>query len=91
MSLLRRLEQVHKGTAAQHDGTATPVLRPSLSSTQILAREDLLHGIRLRLQGEIGNVSTSLTGLSPTRHAPDSRKDSLRTHHARKASISRVL
>ena len=66
MSLLRRLEQVHKGTAAQHDGTATPVLRPSLSSTQILAREDLLHGIRLRLQGEIGNVSTSLLDSSAT-------------------------
>ena len=66
MSLLRRVEQAQKGIAAQHDGTATPVLRPSSSSTQILAREDLLHDIRLRLQGEIGNVSTSLLDSSAT-------------------------
>jgi pilus assembly protein CpaF len=66
MSLLRRFDQAHKGIAAQPDGTATPGLRPSSSSTQILAREDLLHGIRLRLQGEIGNVSTSLLDPSAT-------------------------
>jgi len=66
MSLLRRFEQARTGIAAQHDGTATPVLRPSSSSTHILAREDLLHDIRLRLQGEIGNVSTSLLDSSAT-------------------------
>src|SRR3990170_1878752 len=43
MSLLRRFEQARTGIAAQHDGTATPVLRPSSSSTHILAREDRLH------------------------------------------------
>jgi pilus assembly protein CpaF len=66
MSLLRRFEQAQKGIAAQHDGTATPALRPSSSSTKIPAREDLFHDIRLRLQGEIGNVSTSLLDSSAT-------------------------
>ena len=40
--------------------TPTPVLRPSSTSTQALAREDQVRDIRLRLQGEIGNFSTSL-------------------------------
>ena len=53
MSLRQRVE-AQKGIAAREDGTATPVPRPSSSATQILAREDLLHQIRLRLQGEIG-------------------------------------
>jgi pilus assembly protein CpaF len=65
MSLLQRVE-AHKGIAARDDGTATPVLSPSSSSTQSLAREDLLHGIRLRLQAEIGNLSTALLDPSAT-------------------------
>ena len=66
MSLLRRVELARKGIAAQDDGTATPVLYPSSTSSQALARDDLLHDIRLRLQGEVGNVSTSLLDPSAT-------------------------
>src|SRR3990170_29931 len=51
---------------ARESPLSTPVPRPSSSSTHILAREDLLHDIRLRLQGEIGNVSTSLLDSSAT-------------------------
>ena len=65
MSLRQRVE-AQKGIAAREDGTATPVPRPSSSATQILAREDLLHQIRLRLQGEIGNLSSSLLDSSTT-------------------------
>src|SRR3990172_6757474 len=68
MSLLRRFEQARTGIAAQRDGTATPVLRPSSSSTHILAREDLLHDIRLRLQGEIVGEVEGLGPLEPLLH-----------------------
>ncbi len=61
MSLLRRVEQAQKGNTGQGDGTEGPVVPHSAGyATQVAAREDLLHHVRVRLQDEIGNVSTSL-------------------------------
>ncbi len=73
MSLLRRVEQAQKGNTTQGDGTDAPVVPHDAGYTgqrghtaQVAAREELLHHIRLRLQDEIGNVSTSLLDPSAT-------------------------
>jgi pilus assembly protein CpaF len=66
MSLLRRVEQAQKGNTTGDDGCAPSVPSKGAFSTQVAAREDLLHHIRLRLQDEIGNVSTSLLDPAAT-------------------------
>jgi pilus assembly protein CpaF len=61
MSLLRRVERTQRGPDTQDAGAVSPVPPPpALTKAQVAAREDLLHDIRLRLQGEVGNASTAL-------------------------------
>src|SRR6476661_3654193 len=76
MSLLKRVE-AHKGLAPREEAVATPVappvatpvLRPSSTSTQALAREDQVRDIRLRLQHEIGTLSSALLDAPMTEAA----------------------
>jgi pilus assembly protein CpaF len=61
MSLIRRVERAQRGADAQDNALAVPAPTPSaLNPSQVATRDGLLRDIRLRLQGEIGNASTSL-------------------------------
>jgi pilus assembly protein CpaF len=66
MSLLRRVERAQREADGQAPGARPPGPPPPvLNPSQAAAREDLLHELRLRLQDEIGAVSTTLLDAEP--------------------------
>jgi pilus assembly protein CpaF len=60
MTLRSRVERAQQGTGAPADAPVAPVLVPAATQRASAAREELLHGIRLRLQDEVNNASGQL-------------------------------
>ena len=66
MSLLQRVERAQQGADAANNGTMVPVVVPQMPAqtpAQVAGREQLLHNVRLRLQGEVINSFDTLLNI----------------------------